>query len=71
LPLDFYSQALPIWREVGNRRGETATLNNLGRVYSDLGEKNKALEFDYQALSIWREVEDRRGEAFALKNAPL
>ena len=34
---DFYNQALPIRRQVGDRVGEGTTLNNMGAVYSRLG----------------------------------
>ena len=64
--LDFYNQALLIWRETKNRRGEAVTLSNMGRDYSALGEKDQALAIGCQSLAIWREVQDRRGEAFAL-----
>jgi len=64
--LEYYQQALPIWRETGIRRGEAMTLNNMGRDYTDLKDPDKALDFDSQALALWREVEDRHGEALAL-----
>ena len=37
--LDYYEQALPIRREVGDRAGEATTLNNIGAVYDGLGER--------------------------------
>ena len=36
--LEYYGQALPIAREVGDRAGEAATLSNIGAVYRGLGE---------------------------------
>jgi tetratricopeptide (TPR) repeat protein len=57
-----------IARAVGNRAGEATTLNNIGGVYSDLGEKQKALEYYTQALAIFRAVGDRAGEATTLNN---
>ena len=53
---------------MGDRRGEATTLNNIGQVYSDLGENQKALQFYNQALLILRAVGDRRGEATTLHN---
>jgi CHAT domain-containing protein/uncharacterized protein HemY len=53
---------------VGDRGGEATTLNNIGRVYSALGEKQKALDFYNQALPIRRAVGDRGGEATTLNN---
>ena len=73
--LDFYNQALPIYRAVGdsealrrNRGGEATTLNNIGGVYSDLGEKQKALDYYNQALPLIRAVGDPSGEATILDN---
>uniref|UniRef100_UPI0026025A45 CHAT domain-containing protein n=1 Tax=uncultured Nostoc sp. TaxID=340711 RepID=UPI0026025A45 len=53
---------------VGDRSGEATTLNNIGLVYDDLGEKQKALDFYNQALPLWRAVGDRSGEAVTLGN---
>jgi CHAT domain-containing protein/Tfp pilus assembly protein PilF len=53
---------------VGDRGGEATTLNNIGAVYDDLGEKQKALDFYNQALPILRAVGDRGGEATTLNN---
>ncbi len=66
--LEYYGQALPIMREVGDRAGEAATLNNIGAVYRGLGEPQRALEYFGQALPIRREVGDRAGEAVTLNN---
>ena len=64
--MDFYNQALPIRRAVGDRAGEAATLNTIGSVYHSLGETQKALDFYNQALPIRRAVGDRAGEAETL-----
>ena len=66
--LDFYNQALPISRAVGDRGGEAGTLNNIGLVYSALGEKQKALDFYNQALPLMRAVGDPYGEVTILDN---
>ncbi|MEY2911709.1 MAG: Glucose starvation-inducible protein, partial [Cyanobacteriota bacterium] len=66
--LDFYNQALPIRRAVGDRGGEATTLNNIGRVYSALGAKQKALDYYNQALPIFRAVGDPYGETTILNN---
>ncbi|WP_416242438.1 tetratricopeptide repeat protein, partial [Anabaena cylindrica] len=41
---------------------------NIGKVYSDLGEKQKALEYYNQALPLSRAVGDRGEEATTLNN---
>jgi tetratricopeptide (TPR) repeat protein len=66
--LSYYEQALAIRREVGNRGGEGAALNNLGGVYNVLGEKQEALSYYEQALVISREIGDRGGEGETLWN---
>ena len=66
--LDYFEQALPILREVGDRAGEAVTLNNIGAVYDGLGDRQRALEYYGQALPIMREVGDRAGEAATLNN---
>ena len=63
-----YEEALKLYREAGNRRGEAVTLNNIGHVYSQLGEKQKALEYFSQSLPLARVVGDRRSEAVTLNN---
>jgi CHAT domain-containing protein/Tfp pilus assembly protein PilF len=63
-----WEEALPLYRMVNDRRGEAITLNNIGLVYDDLGEKQKALDYYNQALPIRRAVGDRGGEATTLNN---
>ena len=53
---------------MGDRGGEANTLNNIGVVYSYLGEKQKALQFYNQALPLRRAVGDRGGQATTLTN---
>jgi len=47
---------------------EAVTLNNIGAVYNDLGEKQKALDYFQQALPLSRAVGDRSQEAVTLDN---
>ena len=53
---------------MGDKTGEATILNNIGQVYSDLGEKHKALQFFKQALSISRALGDKNGKAATLNN---
>lgn len=79
--LELFNEILPYWQSWRNRRraalvhkspllqlGEASTLNNLGRVYNNLGQKPKALEYLNQALPIWQELGNRSGEASTLDN---
>jgi len=48
--------------------GEATTLNNIGAVWSDLGEKRQALDYYEQVLPLRRAVGDRRGEGYSCNN---
>ena len=48
-------------RAMGDRQGEARTLNNMGFVYRDLGEKHKALDYLQRTLPLERAVGDRAG----------
>src|SRR6185369_11279706 len=61
--LDYYTQALRIFRTAGDHAGEAATLNNLGDAYVGLGQAQEALDYSNQALTAVRKIGDRRGEA--------
>ena len=66
--MDYYKQALPIRKEVGDRAGVAKTLNNIGAVYGKIGQPQKALDYFNEALPICREVGDRAQEATTLNN---
>jgi len=53
---------------VGDRRGEGGTLNNLGHLSIELGNKEEALKYYEEALKINREVKDRGGQGAVLNN---
>jgi tetratricopeptide (TPR) repeat protein len=54
--IEYYEQALPIVREMGDRQGEGVHLNNLGLACAALGEPQRAIEYYEQALAITREM---------------
>jgi tetratricopeptide (TPR) repeat protein len=64
----YYEQALRIYREIGDRRGESAALNNLGVVSRHQGDCLGARAYYEQVLRIKREIGDRQGEAITLNN---
>ncbi|MBE9207032.1 CHAT domain-containing protein [Nostoc sp. LEGE 06077] len=66
--LEKFQIALPLWQKLGDKSYEAVTLVGIGRVYSDLGEKQQALSFYNQALPLIRAVGDRAGEATTLNN---
>ncbi|MBD2354964.1 CHAT domain-containing protein [Tolypothrix sp. FACHB-123] len=66
--IEKWQQALILWRKAGDKKGEAVTFLGIGRVYDDLGEKQKALEYYNNALPLWRAVGNRGGEATTLNN---
>ncbi|MEG4005181.1 tetratricopeptide repeat protein [Microcoleus sp. Pol1C5] len=61
-------EALKLYREAGDNSAQAISLLVLGRVYDDLGEKQKSLEYYSQSLPLFRAVGDRGGEATTLNN---
>ncbi|BDA74105.1 hypothetical protein CAL7716_082710 [Calothrix sp. PCC 7716] len=66
--MDNYNLAFPLWRQVGDKKGEAATFNNIGKVYSDLGDNQKAFSYFNLALPLSRQVGDKAQEAAMLNN---
>jgi CHAT domain-containing protein len=66
--LEYFNQALAIYRAANERSGEALVLNDMGPAYAGLGQKQKALEALKQALALWRELGSRQGEALTLNN---
>jgi tetratricopeptide (TPR) repeat protein len=50
--LQSWEKALQIYREIGDRQDEAASLGNLGNAYYSLGQYQKAIEFTQQSLAI-------------------
>jgi CHAT domain-containing protein/Flp pilus assembly protein TadD len=63
-----YQEALPLYRAVGDKAREALILNNIGLVYDDLGETQKALDSYNQSLPLARAVSDKATEAVILSN---
>ncbi|MFM9632565.1 MULTISPECIES: tetratricopeptide repeat protein [Streptomyces] len=63
-----YTQAADIFRELDDRHGEGATLNNLGNGLQHVRRFNDAITAHTQAASIYRKFGDRHGEGTALNN---
>ncbi|NEO86482.1 MAG: tetratricopeptide repeat protein [Spirulina sp. SIO3F2] len=63
-----WQQALTLYRQIGNRQGESASLGSLGRVYDALGQYQRAIDLHEQALDIARDIGNRQGEAASLGN---
>jgi tetratricopeptide (TPR) repeat protein len=61
--IPYYEQALEVVRTIGNRGEETTILQNLGWVYSKIGEYEKAQRYLEEGLEVARIQEDPRLEA--------
>jgi tetratricopeptide (TPR) repeat protein len=66
--IELFERARSIWHRLGDAYEEGLCLNAVGTHYSDLGEKQKALDYYGLALPIRRTVGDRSGEAATLNN---
>jgi len=66
--LQYFNQALPLFRAANERSGEALVLNDMGLALAVLGQKQKALETYNQALALWRQLGSRQGEALTLNN---
>ncbi|HBK62916.1 MAG TPA: hypothetical protein DD000_05125, partial [Cyanobacteria bacterium UBA11166] len=63
-----WEDALPLYRELGDRYWQSFTLTWIGSIYDDLGEKQKSLNYYNQALPLIQSLGDPVGEAAILNN---
>jgi CHAT domain-containing protein/Tfp pilus assembly protein PilF len=63
-----FEEALPLYQKIGDRSSEAFTVAHLGKIYSDLGQQQKALFYLNQALLLRREIGDKTGETITLNN---
>lgn len=61
-------EALPLFREIGDREEEVQIFNQIGVVHRTLGDTAKALSLYEQALALAREAGDLRGQATTRNN---
>ena len=61
-----YEEAIALWRELNDKRGEGYSLTNEGRVYRLLSEPSQALDRLAEALLRLEEAGDISGQAFTL-----
>ncbi|MEM9218702.1 MAG: CHAT domain-containing protein [Cyanobacteria bacterium P01_F01_bin.150] len=69
--LRYYQQALVIHQRTGDRTAESDTLDNIGLLYSLVGEYEQALENYQKALSIRQELNNQLGIATSFNNIGL
>ncbi|MEY9859767.1 tetratricopeptide (TPR) repeat protein [Catenulispora sp. GAS73] len=66
--MDAHTQALQVFRQIGDRLGEANALNGLGLVRLQTGDRPGAAGDHTQALEIYAQIGHRFGEANALTN---
>jgi len=59
------SPRLAVFREIGDQRDASRSLNNLGNVANDIGDFPKAMKYYEQTLAIDRETGSKSGVAGA------
>ncbi|WP_020534537.1 tetratricopeptide repeat protein [Lewinella cohaerens] len=59
---------LEVFKQIGERQGEGATLNNISLIHKARGDYDMALEYLEQSLTIAQEIGDRQGEGAILDN---
>jgi CHAT domain-containing protein len=64
--IDANTKALPLWKSLGDRRGEAYALCNLGSLYRAKGELATALDYFAQARALLKEAGDAAGQAYVL-----
>jgi len=69
--VEYYEKSPTIARELKDRKGEGTTLNNLGIVFKDWGQYDKAVDYYEKSLAIRIELKDRKGEGQTLNNLGL
>jgi CHAT domain-containing protein/tetratricopeptide (TPR) repeat protein len=63
-----WQQALSLYRQQQNGKGESLCLESLGLAYQALGDYRKAIDYYQQQLDLVQQVGDRPSEANALAN---
>jgi predicted ATPase/class 3 adenylate cyclase len=66
--VDFHSEALALYEELGHKPGIAFALNSLGVQTEAQGESDRAVELYRQSLDLYRELGDELGIADALNN---
>ncbi len=66
--LEYYTASLNIQEQIGNQKGVSNCLNNIGLIYVILGDYPKALEYYALGLKIDEQIGDQKGVAASLNN---
>jgi tetratricopeptide (TPR) repeat protein len=63
-----FENSLKISQQIGDRREEGTTMNNISQIYHARGDYQTALEYLEIALKIQQEIGDKKGESVTLNN---
>jgi len=66
--LEYFDQALPLHKSIGNRPGELYTINGMAKAHQYMGDFEKALSLSEQAITIAKEIGDHAEEAMINNN---
>ncbi len=66
--LKYYFLAIKLREKINDKRGMSATYNNIGSIYSDISDTKKSLIYHNKSLAISRELEDKVGIAYSISN---
>lgn len=69
--LDSFKAARQIWKDIGDKVGESMALNNMGVAESELGNRARALDYLKQAQEIRKKNNARREHANTMLNIGL
>lgn len=62
-----FQEAYRLFETEGDRRQQARALNKIGRIYADLGNKQKAIEHLERSLGISQLINDGAGQAYSLR----
>jgi serine phosphatase RsbU (regulator of sigma subunit)/tetratricopeptide (TPR) repeat protein len=66
--IDYYTQALKIREQAGDKKGIAESINNLGTLYSYQDDMEATITYYLKALKIYGEIKDEEGSAQTLNN---
>jgi tetratricopeptide (TPR) repeat protein len=66
--LEYYLRSLKVKEEVKDVNGIGISYNNIGGVYSFLGDYDKALDYFNKSLELRNKINDKQGQSIALNN---
>jgi len=65
---DMYLRSLKMFEEMGDKKGIAKNLNNIGIVYREQGNYDKAIDHYLRSLKIFEESDDKQRIAISLNN---